>query len=172
MKILTRKSRATTLVEIVLYFTLLGIFLGVAMVFAFQIADVSTLSGNMHELEYSSGELSKRLTESIQTAESVDEAGSVFNQDEGTLSLNMLDAEDSPTQFYWSNGNVFFQEGAQTAVQVNTPFVELSQLRFHRITSYKNPDQIVVDAVFRNVNEDLVNVDHEVTLHLILSLRR
>lgn len=166
------KKHATTLVEIILYFTFLALFLGVAMSFAFQITDVSTLSGNIHELEYSAGELSKRLTESIQTAESVDTTGSVFDQDEGILSLNMLDTGDSPTQFYWSNGDVFFQEGTQNAIQVNTLFVNVTQLRFHRISSYKNPDQIVVTVVFQNVNTDLENTDHDVTLHLTLSLRR
>lgn len=165
------KKPGTTLVEIIFYFTLLGMFLSMAMIFAFQISNVSMLSGNIHELEFSSGELSKLLTESIQKAESVDSAGSVFDQDVGTLSLNMSDPAVSPTIFSLSGGNVFFKEGNQDAIQVNTPFVTVSQLRFHHITSYKNPDQIVVDSLLQNINEDLSNIGHQVTLHQTLSLR-
>ncbi len=171
MKKIIFKNPGTTLLEIVFYFAILGMFLSMAMIFAFQISNVSLLSGNMSELDFSSGELSKLLTESIQKAESVDTAGSVFDQDTGVLSLNMADASLSPTVISLSGGDVFFKEGTQTAIQVNSPFVTFSQLRFHHITSYKNPDQIVIDALSQNINTDISNINHQETLHQTISLR-
>lgn len=171
MKNPSLKTRGTTLVEIILYFTLLAIFLSAAMIFAFQISNVSTLSSNIHEIEYSSGELANLLTDHIQTAESVNTGDSLFDQTAGRLSLNMPAPATTPVVFYLQGGNVFIQEGLGDPVQINTPFVTVDELTFHHITSYKNPDQIVVDALFSTVSEDLSNVGHESTLHLTLSLR-
>ncbi|MFA5792698.1 MAG: hypothetical protein WC897_02385 [Candidatus Gracilibacteria bacterium] len=165
------KKPATTLIEIILYFAILAIFLAVAMSFALQISNISTLSGNMHELEYSAGELANQLTESIQKADSVNTGGSIFDNPSGVLSLNMDDAGVSPTVFSLSGGDIYFKEGLGESLKLNTPFVTITELTFHHITSYKNPDQISVDAIFKTVNSDLANLDHQIPVHITISLR-
>lgn len=165
------KIRGTSLVEIIFYFALLGMFLAMAMLFAIQISNVSTLSGNIHEIEFSSNELSKLLTSTVQTAQSINTGDSLFDIDGGRLSLNMIDSSVSPTVFYLSEGKVFFKEGEGAAIQLSTPFVSVSKLKFQHLSSYKNPDQIVVDASFLNLNQGLSNIGHDADIHLTLSLR-
>jgi len=165
------KKSGATLIEIMLYFAILAIFLMIAMTFALQISSISALSGNMHELEYSANELVGKLTESIQKADSVNAEGSVFDNANGVLSLNMTDPSVSPTVFSLLDGNVYFKEGLSESTQINTPFVAIQELTFHRITAEKSPDQIMVDAILTTVNSNLANLDNQIEVHLKISLR-
>lgn len=164
------KRKATTLIEIVLYFTLLAIFMAVAFSFAFQIATVSEISSRLNELETQSQFIQEKIKTTIQMADSVNSDGSTFDSDAGVLSLNMSEPALSPTAFSLVNGEIRIQEGSGAATALHSSFVELSSLRFHRITYPKTPDQIQVDAVL-TMPSDLANTDAEINLHFTISLR-
>lgn len=160
-----------SLVEVLLYFALAGAIMAAALNFMIQISTIKGLSQNIQEVSYTSSELLENLQRAVFEAQSVDDVLSVWDNDQGALSLVMPDAGVSPTRFYYENGNVMMKQGNGVAVALNTTFTKVDSLRFHRITSYKNPDQIVVDAVITNANSDFENQNHSILLHSTLSLR-
>jgi Tfp pilus assembly protein FimT len=164
------KKKATTLVEILVYFALLGIFLTAALSFAFQIINISELSSRLYELQAQSSFVQETIKTTIQTAESVDTDGSTFDSDTGVLSLIMNEAGVSPTVFSLSNGEILMQEGNGQAIALHSSLIEVTSLRFHRITYDKTPDQIQVDAVLTTPS-DLANTDASLSLHFTVSLR-
>ncbi|MDP2624780.1 MAG: hypothetical protein Q8P27_01195 [Candidatus Peregrinibacteria bacterium] len=165
------RKQGTTLIEIMLYFSLVGVFLLAAMTFSIQILNVYGLSANIHELQSNLDLIGQKMVYTIQVADSVDDSGSVFDSDTGTLSLNMPTVGDSPTSFYLSDGDVFMKEGMSSAIQLNTDAVTFNTLRFHKVSYAKSPDQIVIDAQMSSTGVDISNLQQDFELHLSISLR-
>lgn len=163
--------KATTLIEILLYFTIVSIFLFAAFTFSIQILNVNSLSANLYELQSNGHFLVQQIEQAIQAAESVDVTNSLFDDDSGALALTMIDAADSPTLFYFSANNVFMQEGTASPIQLNTDRIKFDFLRFHRVAYPKAPDHIVIDAELSSAVADISNLQNEIPLHLTLSLR-
>lgn len=164
------KRKATTLIEILVYFTIFAVFMVAALSFAMQIVNLSEISSRLYELETQASFVQDTIKTTIQTAESVDAAASTFDSDTGVLSLVMSDAAVSPTVFSLSSGEILIQEGAGAATSLHSSFVTVESLRFHRIVYSKTPDQIQVDAVFTTLS-DLANTDVSIPLHFTVSLR-
>ncbi|MBI4232098.1 hypothetical protein HY605_02600, partial [Candidatus Peregrinibacteria bacterium] len=74
-----KKLKGTSLVEMIIYFAIVGSVLFAIMVFAIQIYNVNTTSGNYNELQTNLNILSDQLISKIQYAESVDDAASSFD---------------------------------------------------------------------------------------------
>lgn len=166
------QKRGTTLVELVLYITIVGVFLFSAMVFALQILTINSLSGRFYELQSNMDFIVQKMTETIQEATAVDTGNCVLDSDTGKISLNMSESSKNPTQFYLQDSNVYMKEGTGTPIQINTELVAFDTLRFHNITYDKTPDQIVIDGTLTTINNDIANLDKEFTLHLSVSLRQ
>ncbi len=164
------KKKATTLIEIMVYFTLLAIFMAAAFSFAMQIVTISELSSRKYDLQTQGEYIQEKIKTTIQTADRVNAGGSTFDSDSGVLSLTMPTLAVSPTVFSLVGGEVLMKEGNGAATPLHPDFVEVVSLRFHRITYTKTPDQIQVDALLRTPSE-LANTDAEMTLHFTVSLR-
>jgi len=145
-------------------------FLTAALSFSLQIINISELSSRMYELEAQSTFVQEKIKTIIVTAESVDELNSVFDSDAGVLSLSMTDAGSDPTVFSLSGGQIFMQEGADSAEPLHSSLLEVSSLQFHRITYDKTPDQIQVDILF-TMPSDLANTDAYLSLQVTVLLR-
>jgi hypothetical protein len=165
-----KNRSATTLIEILVYFTIFGVFLTAAFSFAIQIVNLSELTSRLYELEAQSSFVEENMKTALLTAEEVDGANSVFDADAGILTLTMSEVESNPTVFSVSNGQIFMQEGAGAAEALHSSLLQVTSLRFHRITYDKTPDQIQVDAIF-TVPSDLANIDADLSLHFTISLR-
>jgi len=166
------KKKGSTLVEILLYFIILAIFLLAATVFAFQIIDVSDVSNTFSEMESNREFISEKISYAVQTAEGVSSTGSIFDNDNGMLVLFMTESASSPTQFYLSGGNTFIKEGSADAVQLNTNDVKIDYLRFNLVSYDKSPDQVIVDAGITPVSTQLAHLQKELLLHLTATLRQ
>lgn len=164
------RNKASTLIEILFYFTILGVILLASMSFAIQILNVNSLSKNIHELKVNVDAVEELMTYTIQTADTVDEVNSVFDDDGGQLSLNM--PSGTATLFYLDSGQVYVQEGAATPVQVTTDAISFNVLRFERLQSDKAPDQIKIEAEANPSNNDLSNLDTTFTINVSISLRK
>ncbi len=166
------KNRGTTLIEILFYFVIVGVLLFVAMNFAIQILNVSKQSENAHELQANINFVSQKIVSTVQTAESIDDTNSIFDNDQGKLSLNLSEASKTPTLFYISSGDVFIKEGSDAAVKINSESINCLSLRFQRITYAKTPDQIIIDAVFEVKNVEITNLEQTLPFHTSVSLRK
>lgn len=170
MKIL-KKNAATTLVEILLYFTLLTIFLAAAMSFSIQISNIYGLTSNIGEIQNNANFFEEQIAYKIQKATSVDTLQSIFDNDSGRLVLNMNDAAKSPTSFYLQSGDVFIQEGTNAAVKLNSTGITFTQLRFTRITHSKSPDLILINAELSSTGSIASN-QHSEVVELTVNLRQ
>lgn len=169
---LFKKQKATSLVEIILYFTLLGAFLIAAMTFAIQIMNISSLSSNDHELQSNIDFIMQKITYSIEIAQSINETDSIFDSGQGVLALNMSDSAVSPTIIAFSEGNITFKEGSNSAIQLNSNAIQVDDLQFTKISYSKTPDQIVIDANFSAKNVDINSLQANYPVHVSISLRQ
>jgi Tfp pilus assembly protein PilE len=167
-----KKSSGTTLIEILFYFVIVGVLLFVAMNFAIQILNVSKQSENAQELQANINFMSQKIVSTVQTAESIDDTNSIFDNDQGKLSLNLSDALKTPTSFYISNGDVFIKEGSSAAIKINSASINCLTLRFQKVTYNKAPDQIIIDAVFEVKNVEIINLEQTLPFHTSVSLRK
>lgn len=156
--------------EILFYFGIVSIVLLAGMTFAIQMLTVTSLSNNLHELQANRDLITQKISTTMQIAESIDTTNSVFDDDNGTLSLNMQSGA-TPVQFYLQDGKVYMKEGSSAAVQLNTDSVALTVLRFKRITAAKTPDQIVIDGTITAITADIANLQKEMAFHVSLSFR-
>ena len=81
-------KKATTLIEILLYFAIVGIVTLAGMTFAIQILSLNSQSGNFNELETNLNFISSKMISAIQTSSGVDLPNSIFDNNQGALSLN------------------------------------------------------------------------------------
>ena len=174
-------THSFTLIEILLYFTVLGIFLFAALSFAIQILNVSQLTQNRHELQTNAEFITGMIETSIRSAQAVNVEASIFDSDQGVLALTMgtddLDhsddsrgPEDFLVIFSYSNGDILMQEDSNPSIALNSSFVQVDRLRFHRIEFPKSPEQIVLDIELSTPSE-LPNTEASLSLHFSTSLR-
>ena len=164
-------KKGFTLVEILIYFAIIGVVMLAFISFSVQILTVSNITQNFGEVQSTLNLVNYKVTSAIHTADSVDVGNSVFDSDEGALSLNFSEASVSPTMFYFSAGDVYMKEGANTAVKLNSDDIAFSVFRFHRSIYNQAPDQIIFDAIISSKNVDISNVNKSVSSHLSITLR-
>lgn len=156
-----------TLIEIMLYFTIAGLFLFAISSFALGIIDASRLSENVNEIQDSSTFFTEKIVEKIHSSSGLDTINSIFDNDTGKLSLNGL----PNSSFYLSAGNAYMKEGIDNPIKLNSNSVTVNKLRFHRVTSAKTPDQIVINGEFATM-VNISNLAHTYPFHLSVSLRK
>ncbi len=169
MKIKNNKNKGFTLIEIVLYFAIVGVFSFLAVIFAIQVIKINYDSENFAELQSNANLIEYKLDTSIKTASSVNLTDSVFDNNEGKLVLNMNNPDISPSIFYFSEGDVFIKQGLSNAIKLNSEYSKLDFLRFSRISFPKTPDQINVKAQIGPRNSDFSN--KTLQIYLTVSLR-
>ncbi|MBT4917262.1 type II secretion system protein [Candidatus Peregrinibacteria bacterium] len=147
MKILNT-NKGFTLIEIIFYFAIIGIALTAMMSFALQVMNVGRQSENIHEIQSGVTLFTEKISYAIRTAESIDDSGSTFDNDNGELELVTATASTNPTRFYLSDEDLYIREGSSAAIKLNSATVKCTKLRFQKITYDKAPDQVVVDAEF------------------------
>lgn len=169
--IIKTAKRGTTLIEILVYFTVFSLFMLAAMSFAIQTMNLTNISKITGEMQENREFISEKLSQSIKGASSIGTEESTFDNDNGILYLEMRAAEDSPTIFYLSENNIYIQEGVADPQQLNTNNVKIDILNFHRVTAEKTPDQIITEMEISPISEDIAIFKESLGIHLTLSLR-
>lgn len=161
-------KKGTTLIEILVYFAILEAVLLSAMTFAIQIFNVNRLSTNFQEAQSNLDFISQHIIATAQIADSINISASIFDNDQGALSLN---TDGEITTFYFSDSAVFMQEGPLAPVQLNSNVVTFDSLRFHRVTFPKSPDQVIIDAIVGTANNNIASQSKQLNFHISVSLR-
>lgn len=167
-----KNTAGTTLIEIALYFAIVGTILMAALVFAIQMMDLTATSQNFSELQANQDFIVQKITETVQEADNINLDDCVFDNPDGRLSLNMPNVFDSPTKFYLENKDLFIQKANNSPIQLNADTIVFDSLEFKRITGGKAPDQIILNADFSPENIDITKTDQDFNLHLTVSLRK
>lgn len=163
-------KKAATLVEIMIYFALLAVFLTVAVTFSLQIINSSHQIATESDLATELTLIRSKLQAEILKADTLDLTGSVLGVPNGTLSLTMEDAVENPTVFSLNEGNLQLIYGTSEPVIINSNALSFDSLQFQVYSSEKAPDHIVIDAVV-SVESELDVKDATVDFHLASSLR-
>ncbi|MFA5855430.1 MAG: hypothetical protein WC846_04095 [Candidatus Gracilibacteria bacterium] len=166
-----KNKAALTLVELILYFTILAVGLFVAMTFAIKIGVYYVLTSSMNEVQSNADYFGERLLYAITIATGVNADASIFDSDNGRLSLSANDPGVDPTVFYLEDGEIYLTQNDSSPLSLNTSGVLVASLRFHRLSYSKTPDQIEVTAEFVSKNQDLSSMVYSAPLHLTMSLR-
>ena len=166
------KEKGMSLVEILLYFGLLSIVTTAVLTFSIQVLNLSGKSGSNNELQGNVEFMVKNITSSIHQADSLNDAGSIYDNDTGRLSLNMPAPSSSPTTYYLSNGEIFFSEGVQSPVQISSELISCSQMKFQKISVNKAPDQIILDIFCEPPNTQYQDVVSDISIHTSINLRK
>ncbi len=168
----TIRQKGFTLIEILLYFMIIGTVMFAVLSFSLQIISISDKSDNYHEIQTNIDFITNKITSTIRNANSVDVSGCTFNNDLGTLSLNMPNAGDSPTKFYLTGQKAYIKKGINDATRLSSDSIKCTQLKFQRIEGAKSPDQIVIDAQCEPLYTDLESSNVEISIHTSVALRR
>lgn len=172
MKSKKTNNKGFTLLELLLYFSITGIFLFTSMLFAFQIIRASSTSDVYRELQENTDFIGSKINTAIKTAQGLDIADCIFEDDEGALSLQMSDPAKSPTRFYFSDGDILMKEGGADAIRLNSEFVALEFLRFEKTSFHKVPPQINVQSRIGIKNVEMAHMDKLFDIYLTVSLRQ
>lgn len=166
------KEGGMSLIEILLYFGLLSIVTTAVLSFSIQVLNLSGKSDINNELQSNIEFVMKKITASIHTADGVNDANSIFDNDTGKLALNVPTPVSSPTSYYLSNGAIYLSEGAQTAVKMSSDFISCTQLKFTKVEVNKAPDQIIIDVFCQPLNTEYQGVVSDMSLHTTVNLRK
>lgn len=164
-----KDRRGTSLVEILLYFTIVSVVVFVIIGFSIDVLQLSGKSSSIQELSTNLDFITGKIEETILEADSVDELGSDFDVDAGRLALNMPVAGDSPTDIYLAEGVVYMQKGLSEAVQISSDEINCSVMRFDLLATNKVPSQIVYDLSCSAATGELGD---SVNAHSAISLRK
>lgn len=164
-------KKGFSLIEVLLYFVIIGIFLGVAINFIVQVGTVSQQSENAHEIQSNIDFIAQKMSSSIRIANSINDANSTFDSDTGKLSLILPAGYSSPITFQLSDGDIQVIDGTGT-ITINSDFIICTKLRFEKVTYPKSPDQIVIDAIFTPKYVDIPNLEQSFPVHTSISLRK
>jgi type II secretory pathway pseudopilin PulG len=100
-----------TLIETIFYFTLLSLLMGTIMTFAIQVINMNKKSDNLREAQANLEFVTRTIVNTVQTANDVDDANSIFANDTGKLSLAVDDSGRTPTQFFRQDNDVYLKFG-------------------------------------------------------------
>lgn len=163
--------RGTTLVEIILYFAVLAVFLFAAISFSLQILNVRTLSSNLHDVRSDLTMIQNTITRTVQSALAIEANGSIFDMSPGALSLTVSEPMETPTLFNWDNGSIFMEQGAGRPIALNSAATYVSQFLVHRIQQTNAPDILLIDITIHARGADITRLEAEKSIHLTIALR-
>jgi hypothetical protein len=158
--------------EILLYMVIVTVMLFTIMNFALQVLTVNTQSVNIQEIQTNIDYIGNKISSSTQTASSIDNGNSIFDNDTGKLSLNMADAGKSPTMIYLESSAVYLKEGSSSATKISSDSMKCTQLKFIKITQTKIPDMVTFDMQCEPLRSDLAGTGQILKIHSSVSLRK
>ena len=164
-------KKGFTLVEFLLYFGLVAIFLFAAINFALQIMKAHLISDNFHELRANVDFVAETLRSEIENAQNIDTDLSIFDDDNGKLALIVSDPAKSPTIFSLTDSDIFMTQGSNTPIRLHSDIIDFTVFRFHRVTYQKAPDQTIIDIEAR-IPSQIDELFKSIQLHTSYSLRK
>lgn len=162
--------KGTTLIELLLYFSMLAVLLLFSMNFALQILASSHISQNLNILQSDKEFISMLLTKSISHSSGIDLENSIFETGADAITLEMTDPTSNPTKFYFENNNIYFKEANNTAIRLNSPETTVTSMTINRLIYPKSPDHLIVDIEFSIADNDITQYQKSLSLHQGISL--
>ena len=165
-----KEKSGTTLIEILMYFTTITIIIFVAMTFALRISTVSLLSSNYSEINTNLDLITTVITDTIHSADSVNDASSIFDDTDGAISLLILGGSPSPVTFSLSSGDLTMQQGALPVTTLNSDDVQIDDFSIQGLQFNKSPDHLIFDITASPTGKDIGQTNKTISIHFAISL--
>lgn len=133
------------MLEFLIYFGLLAAVVTAVTAFGLEMSRSRAKAVAIAEVEQNMRFGMQRILRSVRQAVKVNNGPSVFNSDNGVLSLDVLAASNTPTVFDLSAGAVRIKEGSAAAVPLTAPTVNVTKLRFAKDNLGNNNVAITVE---------------------------
>lgn len=136
-----RRQAGFTLVELILYISIVTIMLSALIPFAWNIIQTSVKSSTQEEVSSAGRYLSERLKYEIRNANDLDTANSDFDVNlasNPSAKITLLDTTDTPLVFSVLNGTVGLTRGIWFPVTLNSSNTQVTNLTFTNYTSSDN----------------------------------
>lgn len=151
-KVWTKARRGFTLIEVILYTTLVAIIATAATTLFLSYLDVQTKNRVLEEVAANSRVAITRITQAIQSANDVNLGSSIFGTNPGKLVLTMEDAVIDPTEFDVSAGALRIKEGSGSPQVLTGSLVNVSNLIFTNLTVTGKIKDIQVNLTVTHLN--------------------
>lgn len=151
-----KQRKAFTLVEALVYITLMSITLVSIVTLMYWILDSRSKTQVIAEVESQSVLAIDEISQRIRNATGVNSP--TPGNSSSTLSLAVLDGAKNPTIIDLSSGVIRIKEGANAEVAVTTTRVNISGLTFFNVTRVGTPGSIKANFTANYINPGNTNI--------------
>lgn len=141
MKILQRNLRGISLVELLLYVTVLSVVLLMLASFLIFLVSSRIKNQSITDVNQQGLQIMQLMTQTIRNAKTIDFPG--VGATSTSLSMTVNDSFLSPTVFDSTGGAVTIKEGSNTVIPLTNSHVIVSGMVFQNISSTSSTDRVV-----------------------------
>lgn len=163
-------SAGFTLVEILLYVSIISVMLTVISIFMFSVLQSQAKFKTISEVDQQGIQIVQSITQSIRNANSI----TVPSQGatEQTLTLGFLDSVKNPTVFNSDGTNIQIKEGINSIFPLTNSKVIISGLSFSNVSKTNTPGIVKFQFTLTHINSSGRNeYDYSKTFYGSTSLR-
>jgi len=124
----SEQSKGFTLVELLVYMSVVVLAVTVFMNFVIEVTKHATVAEAKQEIQQSARFLLSRMSQNIRTAASIDSGNSSFDIDQGKLTL----LQNGGAESFYLQDNVVYYDDASGPVSLTGDKVRVTRLRFQQ----------------------------------------
>jgi Tfp pilus assembly protein PilW len=152
MNILYKKtnnfSKGSSLIEVIIYVVIFGIFLSGIISFLITIDSSRIRSQTKLEVNYQGSNVISTITRVVRNSTGITNPSVSANSN--SLVLQTSNLSTNPTTFYVSNGVLFMTEGSGTPVALTNSVVEVKSLVFYNLSNSGTPGSVKIELNLGN----------------------
>lgn len=140
--IISKKTKAFSLIELVIYVSLSSIIFLAITSFSQSMTKTKTETKVINEVENQGAEIIQIITQAIRNAENINLPSQ--NSSGSLLSLNFLENNKNPTIFYLLDQGLVMEEGSSGAISLTNNLITISNLEFNNLSLNQTPGIIQI----------------------------
>ncbi len=145
-------KKAFTLIETIVYISIVGVIIVAASTLAINVFQSYEKNSNYQNIQNNSRFILNRITDEIESAEAINLADSIFDQDNGKLSLQTNSAQTNPTIFQIESGILTIKQGTAESIPLTNTDITISQLNFQNLSAPKTSGTIKITITLNYLN--------------------
>jgi len=170
MKTHISSQKSFTLIELLLYISIISLVLISITGFFWNIASGNIKESSYQEVQQNGRFVMTKITQEIKKAIGINSP--VLGSSANSLSLKMSDSNLNPTIFDVSGGKLRITQGASAPIELTTDQVVANNLQFTNLSYLNTPGTIRVETTLENLNpsgksEYKASIDLKTTVSLL-----
>ncbi len=155
MQKIIKNKKGFSLVELILYISVLIILLGSIFLFMGLVFESKAKSQTINEVERQGEFITRTILQTVRNTNTINSptVGSSGN----SLSVNVKNPTNSPTTFTLNGTDLVMTEAAQTPVTLNNNLVEITNIVFRNVSQPSTTGIIRVEITIAHINPENQN---------------